>query len=118
MDYTNFLTYPLEILGIDETYNDYLNEIKAFVLSEIGYTGVVEDLTSVLPYFVFYYFCEDKSSEVFATVGETAKVKEFTTQNIYKKLNAWNFGVDKLKKICSEKGTKASDNYTSNRSFL
>ena len=63
MDYNDFLTYPIRILGIDATYNSEIAEIEEFVNNEINYSGDEADLIPVLPYFVFYKFCEKKRSE-------------------------------------------------------
>lgn len=100
MDYTNFQTYPLNVLGIDESYNEELTAIEQAVIDEIGYTGDVADLELILPYFVFYKFCESKESDVTAQTGEMAKVAEFSVPSSKSMIRAWNFGATKLDNLC------------------
>jgi len=108
MNYENFNTYPLQILGIDESYDDELNAILEFVIDEIAYTGDVDDLSMLLPYFVFFRFCENKQSEVVANVGETMTVKEFTIPSQNKMIDVWNIGVNKLLLLCKNNTTSAN----------
>jgi len=118
MNYENFNTYPLQILGIDESYDDELKAIEEFVIDEISYTGDVNDLTLLLPYFVFCAFCEKKYSEVVASVGETATVKEFTIPANSAQIKVWNVGVKKLNDLCNENSTTANEKYLSKISWI
>jgi len=118
MTYEDFKTYPLQISGINDSYNSELTAIEALVKSEIEYSGNDEEIKNVLPYFVFFKFCENKGSEVSATLGENVTVAE-TTQPTYEKMvRAWNIGAKMLNAICTEKGTTASKYYLSKISFL
>jgi hypothetical protein len=100
MEYTNFQIYPINVLGIDETYNDELNAIEQVVIDELDYTGDADDLELILPYFVFYKFCENKESDVTAQTGEMAKVAEFSVPSRNSMIRAWNVGVTKLNALC------------------
>ena len=117
MDYTTFEKYPINILGIDESYNDELIAIETLVKSEIEYSGEVSDIESVLPYFVFFKFCEDKSSQV-TTKGESAQVSEMTVPSILSQVRAWNIGAKMLLDVCAEKSTSANLNYQSQRELI
>lgn len=100
MDYTAFEKYPIQILGIDESYNDELTAIEEFIISDIAYTGEQSDIESILPYFVFHAFCVNRRSEVSAMTGEQSKVAEFTVPSSEAQTTAWNIGVKKLAAIC------------------
>jgi hypothetical protein len=111
MDYTYFQNYPLQILGIDESYNDELIDIEDFIKSDIAYSGDVLDLIPILPYFVFHNFCFARLSDVVAISGERASVAEFTIPSNEKLKSNWNIGVEKLTALCSLKTTTAKDDY-------
>lgn len=106
--YENFSAYPIQILGIDDTYNDELTAIETLVKEKIAYTGEVADIESVLPYFVFYKFCEDRLSEVTAKNGENITTSEFTMPSQNTMIRAFNLGVKKLCAICIEKAQTAN----------
>jgi hypothetical protein len=116
--YENFEAYPLQIIGINDTYDDELTAIEAFVIDEIDYSGVAEDLDAVLPYFVFFLFCESRESVVFAEAGESQAVKEFTMPARNSQVRAWNIGAKKLAALCVEKTETASASYQSQISFI
>ena len=108
MTYEDFLNFPLQIVGIDlsqtvgETttyvYDSKISKINEFVIDEMAYSGD-EDLTDILPYFVFWFFCQDAATTVFAETGENIQVKKFTTPSMDKQIKNWNTGVDKLRAI-------------------
>lgn len=115
MDYTSFETYPLQILGINDSYNDELTATEALVISEIDYSGNVDDLVSVLPYFVFFKFCENRFSAVDAMAGEQKKVSEFSAPSIETQVRVWNIGAKKLAELCALSGETANCIYQSQR---
>ena len=118
MDYTFFEKYPIQILGIDENYNSELTAIEEFVKSDIEYSGEIEDIESVLPYFVFYYFCEKRKSTVAANAGEQSQLAEFTVSSQIQQIDAWNIAIKKLDNICTEKQATSNPIYRSKRSRL
>ena len=111
MDYTYFENYPLQILGIDESYDSELAAIEDFIKSDIAYTGDVLDLIPILPYFVFHNFCFARLSDVVAMSGERASVAEFTIPSSEKMKSNWNIGVEKLTALCLLKTTTAKKDY-------
>lgn len=113
----NFKKYPIEILGIDATYNEELTAIETFVKSEIEYSGKIADIESVLPYFIFFKYFENKHSET-TVKGETAVVAEHTVPSYDIQIRAWNIGAGLLKNICLAKGTTASKKYLSKIGLL
>ncbi len=113
MDYTTFENYPLQILGIDDSYNSELNAISSFLEGDIEYTGEVEDLENILPYFVFYKFCENRKSEITAASGEQSKTAEFSVATEVRQVKAWNYGVTKLNALLLANGETANEIYTS-----
>lgn len=113
----NFKKYPIEILGIDATYNEELTAIETFVKSEIEYTGEDSDIESVLPYFIFFKYFENKHSET-TVKGETAVIAEHTVPAYDIQIRAWNIGVSLLRFICSDRGTTASKKYLSKIGLL
>ena len=117
MKYTQFLQYPIRITGINDSYDNELTAIETTVKNELAYSGDAVDIESVLPYFVFFKFCENKSSEV-TTNGETFKVSDNTMPSHLSQVRAWNLGVEKLKVICTEKGTTAHRFYLSKIGWL
>ena len=108
MDYTTFESYPIEISGINESYNNEIAAIELFVTTEIAYTGDNDDLVELLPYFVFFRFCEARQSVVDARSGESKSVTEFTEKAQYKQIRAWNIGVEKLNSLCLLNTTTAN----------
>lgn len=118
MDYTNFLTYPIQILGITESYNSEIEAIKNVVLNDLEYSGGVSDLDTVLPYFVFYYFCERNATTVSAQTGEQMQVAEFTIPSIEKQIKVWNLGAKMLNDICIENNTTCESKFISQRNLL
>lgn len=117
MNYTNFKQYPIQILGINESYNDELKAIETLVIGEIEYSGEQADIAEILPYFVFFKFCESKFSEV-TTKGEMLQVAEFSVPSVLSQVRAWNIGAKKLDDLCTANETTASDNYRSQRNIL
>ena len=117
MDYTKFENYPLTILGIDESYNEELKAIEEVVLNAISYSGVASDIVNILPYFVFYAFCEDKESDV-TVKGESITSTLLTVPSMLKQIKVWNIGAEMLRLKCIEKGQTANENYQSQRSGL
>lgn len=113
MDYTNFQTYPLEIYSINESYNEELEAIKAVVIDEMNYSGDVEDLVYILPFFVFLKFCESKESVVSASNGENLQVSDLTVPSRAIQRNAWNIGVKKLKALILSNNETADIEYLS-----
>ena len=111
MEYTAFETYPLQILGIDESYNSELTAIENFIIEDIAYSGDTDDLVPILPYFVFHNFCENRRSQVTALNGETSHVAEFTLPSYDQQKNVWNIGVEKLNALCLLKITTAKIDY-------
>jgi len=117
LSYEDFLKSPIHIIGIDESYNDELTSIEDFVLSEIEYTGDVEDLIPIIPYFVFFKFCDDRSSQV-TTSGESYQTAEFTFASLKSQVRAWNTGANFLLSLCTEKVQTANANYQSKITFI
>ena len=117
LTYNDFLKYPLHIVGIGLSYNDELTAIEELVVSEIDYSGDAEDIEDVVPYFVFYKFCEDKRSQV-TTSGETHQVAEFTLPSFQSQIRAWNIGAKKLLETCTENETTANEVYQSEISMI
>ena len=118
MEHTAFNKYPIEIKGINQSYNEELTAIETQVKSEIGYTGQAADITSVLPYFVFFKFCENKRSEVTATNGEQTQIAEMTVPSVEAQIRVWNIAVEKLTAICEAKTATASKYYLSKINIL
>lgn len=117
MDYSNFQQYPINILGIDETYNDELNAIEQAVIDELDYSGDADDIEEILPYFVFYFYCQDKVSMV-STKGEMYQTAEFSGMDVISQNRAWNIGAKKLLALCTENGKTANENYQSQRMLI
>lgn len=112
MDYTIFENDPLQIIGIDESYNEELTAIEKFIASDILYTGNSSDIVNILPYFVFHRFCEKRRSIVTATTGEQSQVAEFTIPSYEMQKEVFNMGVEKLIEIC------LINNKSANRKYL
>ena len=118
LTYTAFEKFPLQIVGIDADRNAKISAIEEFVVADMAYSGTASDITSVLPYFIFWFFCQEKSTTVSAETGENLQLKEFTEPAIEKQINAWNLGVEKLAAICAEKSTTVKSKYLSKISWL
>ena len=99
MNYLTFQSFPLQIIGITSDYNAKITAIENFVISDIAYSGLAGDLTNILPYFVFWYFCDDASTSVFVEAGENGQTKEFSYPEVFKQVYAWNLGVEKLRTL-------------------
>ena len=117
MKYTEFETYPLTILGIDESYDAELTAIENFVKTDIAYTGDMLDIVPILPYFVFYSFCESKESDI-TVKGESITSTLLTVPSMIKQIKVWNIGAEMLRLKCIEKGQTANEKYQSQRSGL
>lgn len=99
MNYTTFQSYPLQIVGITSDYNAKITAIENFVIADLAYSGTAGDVTEILPYFVFWFFCQDAQMTVFVETGENSQVKEFSTPEILKQVQMWNIGVEKLRTL-------------------
>ena len=119
LTFNNFKTYPIEIIGITADYNARITAIETFVLSDLEYSGEASDLNAILPYFVFWYFCQDRTTVVTAQTGENSQVqKEFSTPEIFKQVQAWNLGVKKLQTLIDANEETVNVYYLSKRSLL
>jgi hypothetical protein len=118
MDYTSFLNYPIQVIGIDESYNSELKHIEDLVIFDLEYTGDVADLDEILPYFVYFHFCENRRSEVSAMTGEQSKVSEFTVPSVANSISVWNIGVKKLNALILANSETVNELYTSPISLL
>jgi hypothetical protein len=99
LTYSNFNSFPLQIVGINSDYNSKITAIENFVKSDMAITGAtVSD--AVLAYFVFWFFCQESASSVWAETGENSQVTEFSEPSMLKQIQAWNLGVDQLRVIC------------------
>jgi hypothetical protein len=99
MNYTTFQAYPLQIVGITSDYNAKITAIENFIIADLAYSGTAGDVTEILPYFVFWFFCQDAQTTVFTETGENSQVKEFSTPEILKQVQMWNLGVEKLRTL-------------------
>lgn len=117
VSYLNFQTYPIQIIGINDSYNSEMKAIESVVKSEIDYSGDADDLDAIVPYFVFFKFCQNRSTQV-ATSGETMQTAEFTFASVQSQVRAWNIGVNMLIALCAEKVQTANENYQSQISLL
>lgn len=99
LTYNDFTSYPLQIVGITSAYNAKITAIENFVTSDLAYSGEASDISAILPYFVFWFFCNDTTTTVFVETGENSQTKEFSTPETIKQVNAWNIGVDKLRTV-------------------
>jgi hypothetical protein len=99
LTYSNFNAYPLQIVGINSDYNPKITAVENFVKSDMGAVGVnVTD--AILSCFVFWFFCQDKTTTVTPENGEMSQVAEFSQPEIFKQIQAWNYGVDQLRVLC------------------
>jgi len=98
LTYSNFLSFPIQIVGVNSDYNAKITAIENFVVSDLAYSGTASDLTAILPYFVFWFFCNDTTTTVVES-GENGQVKEFSYPETIKQETAWNIGVDKLRTV-------------------
>ena len=118
MDYTSFQKYPINIIGISERNNAELTAIEEQIVNEIDYSGDVDDLVDILPFFVYFRFCESRISSTTEQTGESITVKEFTETSFFAMCRAWNIGAKKLTDLCAANAQIASSNYQSKRSLL
>lgn len=118
MTYESFTIYPLEIQGITAASDQKINEIKAFAIEKIAYSGDTADLQPILPYFVYYHFLENLITNTSASVGETAQIRTESVQSTFKMCKNWNEGVRLLAELCAEKNEIANPVYLSLRSML
>lgn len=96
MTYEAFTAYPLEIKGITAESDEHITAISDYVLEKLKYTGDAADLASLLPYFVFFHFCESLLTDVSVNTGETSIIREESNFSTYKMCKMWNEGVTKL----------------------
>lgn len=115
LTHAEFMSFPLQIAGIDDSqivmvdneettvylYDEKIGQIEDFVVEDLAYSGEASDVSDILPYFVFWYFCQDCQTTVFAETGENSQVKEFSTPEISKQIQAWNIGVKKMREVFS-----------------
>lgn len=99
LNYTNFLQFPLQIVGINSDYNSKITAIENFVVSDLAYSGLAGDITAILPYFVFWYFCQDAITTAAVESGENLQVKEFSEPAMDKQIQNWNTGVKMLRAV-------------------
>ena len=113
LTHADFMSFPLQIAGINDSqivtvndeettvylYDEKIGQIEDFVVEDLAYSGEASDVSDILPYFVFWYFCQDCQTTVFAETGENSQVKEFSTPEILKQVWAWNMGVKKLRDV-------------------
>jgi hypothetical protein len=118
LTYSSFQTFPLQIVGITSDYNAKIQAIENFVIADLAYSGEASDISAILPYFVFWFFCQDTQTTVFVETGENSQVKEFSTPEIFKQVQAWNIGVDKLRTVLEATGKTINEKYLSKRSLL
>lgn len=97
--YTEFETYPLEITGITSEHNPRIAAIEAFVKDDMDYSGDESDLTAILPYFIYWFFLQDKVTDVTAQGGENLPIPKDWQTYILKQLQNWNTGVKKLQAL-------------------
>lgn len=97
--YTAFTTYPLEITGITSDYNSKIAAIEAFVLSDMEYSGEASELTAILPYFIYWFFLQDKVTDATAQGGENMPILKDSQPDILKQIQNWNTGVKMLRAI-------------------
>jgi hypothetical protein len=114
MDFTAFQQYPLQIINVSEDDNLELAAIELVVLEEIAYSGDATALESILPYFVYFKFCEDRLTKV-TLDGESGSVNDQTKPSDLSMCRAWNKGAEKLAELCESNGATASLNYQSKR---
>ena len=99
LTYSSFQTFPLQIVGITSDYNAKIQAIENFVIADLAYSGEASDISAILPYFVFWFFCNDTTTTVFVETGENSQTKEFSTPETIKQVTAWNIGVEKLRTV-------------------
>lgn len=118
MDYRSFQSYPIQIVGISSDYNAKITSVENFVKSDMAYSGDEAGLESILPFFVFWFFCNDLQTTVMVEAGEAGQVKEFSFPDTVKQDRAWNIGVDKLIELVATTGASVNSKYLSKRSLL
>jgi len=75
LTYTAFQKFPLQIVGIDADYNAKITAIEEFVLADLAYSGTESDITSVLPYFVFWFFLSRQGDNRIRRNGRKLAIK-------------------------------------------
>lgn len=118
LTHTSFLSFPLQVVGITSDYNAKIQAIENFIISDMAYSGDASDLTAILPYFVFWYFCQDAATTVTPESGENSQVKEFSTPEIVKQVKNWNTGAEKLRALVLASGETINENDLSKRSLI
>lgn len=96
LTYESFTAYPLEIKGITAESDEHIVAISDYVLEKLEYTGDAADLDALLPYFVYFHFCEDLLTDVSVRTGETSIIREESNFSTFKMCKMWNEGVTKL----------------------
>lgn len=118
LNYTAFQQFPLQIIGISSDYNAKITAIENFVVADLSYTGDAGDIEAILPYFVFWFFCQDEKSSVVVEVGENSQIKEFSFPEITKQVMAWDLAVEMLLVVCENNGTSAKAKYLKKCNFF
>lgn len=95
--YQSFLTYPLEITGITSEHNPRIAAIEEFILSDMEYSGEDSELTAILPYFIFWFFLQDKVTDATTQGGENLPILKDSQPDVLKQIANWNTGVKKLR---------------------
>ena len=97
--YTVFETYPLEITGITSEHNPRIAAIETFVKEDMDYSGDESDLTAILPYFIYWFFLQDKVTDATAQGGENLPTLNDSQPDVSKQISNWNIGVKKLRAL-------------------
>ena len=118
MTYEQFTVYPLEIQGITDASDEKITAIENDVIEKLEYSGDTDDLYSILPYFVFYFFMEDLMTNTAAKTGETRILRDESTQAYGKMVRAWNEGATKLAALIAEDEETCTENFTSLRTIF
>lgn len=95
--YTTFETYPLEIAGITSQYNSRIKAIEDFIIDDMALTGTDVEIATILPYFIFWYFCQNEVTTVTAKTGETFQIQKTSIPDVSRQVQNWDIGVDKLR---------------------
>jgi len=99
LTYTTFQTYPLEIAGITSEYNAKITAIENFVIEDLAYSGDAADVSAILKYFVFWFFCQSQVTTITAKTGETIQIQKTSIPALDMQIQNWNTGVDKLRTV-------------------
>lgn len=106
---SNFKNYPVQILGIDGTYDAELAAMEVVAKRLLSYSGDILDVANVIVYLVYLLFWNDKNS-VTTVTGESRAVKEFTEMSSFQKDMVLSLARKEMRGICDEKGTTADFN--------